>query len=253
MRLLTYNIHKGIGGTDGRYDLRRVIDLLESQNPDVICLQEVDRNVRRSGHDNQPRLLAEHFRAHSLFQLNVHVEQGGYGNLILSRWNFVQSHQISLQWGPRKMRGAQISVVDTPEGAVHIVNVHLGLGAGERNWQWNHLLVHRLFRESADYPTLIAGDFNDWRNLLERRAEAEGFTQLTRPLSRFRSFPAALPVGSLDKVYARGAFVKTVARVVHGRLARVASDHLPLVVDFHLIQPGNELSPDGPRRVSVDV
>ena len=137
------------------------------------------------------------------------------------------------------MRGAQIAVIETPEGRVHVVNTHLGLGAGERNWQWNHLLVHRLFRESADYPTLIVGDFNDWRNLLERRAEAEGFTQLTRPTSRFRTFPAALPVGSLDKAYARGPFVQTAARVVHGKLARTASDHLPLVVDFHLRPPGD--------------
>ena len=48
MRLLTYNIHKGIGGRDRRYSLERIIDVIEAENPDLICLQEVDRHVRRS-------------------------------------------------------------------------------------------------------------------------------------------------------------------------------------------------------------
>src|SRR5208283_3843803 len=41
MRLLSYNIHKGIGGRDRRYRLDRVIQVIEDQNPDLICLQEV--------------------------------------------------------------------------------------------------------------------------------------------------------------------------------------------------------------------
>lgn len=236
MRLLTYNIHKGIGGTDGRYDLNRIHSLIESLNPDLLCLQEVDRNVSRSGFDDQPKLLAANLRFESFFQFNYPVEKGGYGNLILSRWKFAQTHQISLQWGPRKMRGAQIAVIDTSEGQLHLVNVHLGLGKDERLWQMFHLLQHRLFRESLELPTLIVGDFNDWRNLLQKPLLEQGFEQMTRPVSRFRSFPAALPVGSLDKVYAKGTFYRTTGHAVHGHLARSASDHLPIVVDFHLAE-----------------
>jgi endonuclease/exonuclease/phosphatase family metal-dependent hydrolase len=47
-----------------------------------------------------------------------------------------------------------------------------------------------------------------------------------------------LPVGSLDKVYVRGSLQIRQTRVVHTPLARVASDHLPLVVDFHLGKRG---------------
>ena len=50
VRILSYNIHKGIGGRDRRYRLERIIEVIEEQNPDLICLQEVDRNVRRSHH-----------------------------------------------------------------------------------------------------------------------------------------------------------------------------------------------------------
>ena len=62
---------------------------------------------------------------------------------------------------------------------------------------------------------------------------AEGFRQVTSPPSAFRSFPAWLPLGSLDKAFARGVEIGH-ARVVRTSLTRVASDHLPLVVDFHL-------------------
>src|SRR5688500_6562534 len=117
MRLLSYNIHKGIGGRDRRYRLERIIGVIESENPDLICLQEVDRNVRRSRFHDQPRLLAEFFKAAaSLYQLNVRVKSGGYGNLILSRWPIGEHHQISLRLNSRKPRGAQMALIDTPEG-----------------------------------------------------------------------------------------------------------------------------------------
>src|SRR5665213_1819190 len=58
MKLLTYNIHKGVGA-DRRYRLERVIAVIKAEAPDLICLQEVDRNVRRSRRDDQPALLAD--------------------------------------------------------------------------------------------------------------------------------------------------------------------------------------------------
>src|SRR5436305_11353822 len=103
MRVLSYNIHKGIGGRDRRYRIERIIRVIEAENPDLICLQEVDRHVRRSRHDDQPRRLAEAFDSVTeLYQLNVHLGQGGYGNLILSRWPFLDAHQISLRLKRRK-------------------------------------------------------------------------------------------------------------------------------------------------------
>ena len=103
MRLLSYNIHKGIGGRDRRYRLERICEVIEEQNPDLICLQEVDNNVRRSKFHDQAELLAKYFSLeHKLYQLNVKLKSGGYGNLILSRWKFNHSEQISLQLHSKK-------------------------------------------------------------------------------------------------------------------------------------------------------
>jgi endonuclease/exonuclease/phosphatase family metal-dependent hydrolase len=237
MRLLSYNIHKGIGGVDRKYRLERVIEVIEEQNPDLLCLQEVTKGAARTRSDDQPRLLADYFHAAAHFyQMNVHYKRGGgYGNLVLSRWPFSSRHQLSLRLRTKKPRGAQLVVVETPEGPLHLGNWHLGLGDRERRWQVDHLLAHHLFGESSHLPTLLAGDCNDWRNRLAGAAfAAHGFEQVTAPPSRFRSFPAFLPVVALDKLFLRGAVTVKHARVVRTPLAHRASDHLPLVVDFHL-------------------
>lgn len=234
MRLLSWNIHKGIGGRDRRYSLGRIIDCIEAENPDLVCLQEVDRLVRRSRFDDQPRLLAHALRFHSVFQQNVPVGGGSYGNLVLSRWPVTNRHRIGLRHHARKPRGAQLLVIDSPAGALHLVHTHLGLAQRERVWQVERLLGHMLFRSADRHPTLIVGDFNDWRDALAPRLAAGGFRQITSPAGRFRTFPAWLAIGSLDKAFVRGPIDVRQARVVRTSLAKVASDHLPLVVDFHL-------------------
>ena len=86
MRILTYNIHKGIGGRDRRYRFGRILAVIEAENPDIVCLQEVDRNVRRSRFHDQPQLLADYFgNLERIYQMNVRLREGGYGNLLLSR------------------------------------------------------------------------------------------------------------------------------------------------------------------------
>jgi len=263
MRLLSYNIHKGIGGRDRLCRLERVIDVIEAENPDILCLQEVARNSRRSHYHDQAQMLAEYFKLpEHLYQMNVHLKGGGYGNLILSRWPILAKHQISLRFNFKKPRGAQLAIIDTPEGHLHLVNFHLGLSDAERHWQVEHLLNHHLFRDnheqfqkkgselfseqqkgselfsaSHQLATLLVGDYNDWRNRLHRSALAHhGFRQITHPVSRFRSFPAYLALGSLDKAFSRGQIFIRHARIIHTALSRKASDHLPLVIDFHLAQ-----------------
>jgi endonuclease/exonuclease/phosphatase family metal-dependent hydrolase len=236
MRLVSYNIHKGIGGSDRRYDLDRIIDVLQAVEADFFCLQEVTIDLPRTSRHDQADILAERFRPmFATFQQNVHWKVGGYGNLVLSRWPLQEHHRISLQFGQKKPRGAQLVVVETPSGLLRVTNWHLGLSEGERHWQTHHLLTHPVFRETDQHPTLMCGDFNDWRNTLGRALLLpHGLIQATHPAGRFRSFPAAMPVMSLDKVFHCDGITVESAHLVRSREARRASDHLPLVVDFRL-------------------
>jgi endonuclease/exonuclease/phosphatase family metal-dependent hydrolase len=232
MRILSYNIHKGIGN-DRRYRIQRVIDVILAEQPDIVCLQEVDRGVRRSRFDDQPRLLASALGfPHALYQSNVRLRLGGYGNLLLTRYPIRESHQISLRLRTKKPRGAQLATLQVDGRALHVVHWHLGLAEAERHWQMQHLLAHRCFRGAQHLPTVMIGDSNDWRNTLVSGALGrEGFELVTSPPSRFRSFPSYLAMGSLDKAFVRGLRA-THARIASHRLARRASDHLPLIVDL---------------------
>jgi endonuclease/exonuclease/phosphatase family metal-dependent hydrolase len=235
MRLMTYNIHKGVG-TDRRYRLDRIVAVIAAEEPDLICLQEVDHNCRRSRRDNQPALLAERFGATAcLYQLNAPHGEGGYGNLLLSRWPLREVRSVALRHRRRTPRGAQMAVVEAPEGPLHLVHVHFGLSERERRWQAVQLLEHPDFLTAAHLPTLIAGDFNDWRNQLGKRCFLpQGFHHATSPPRRFRTFPAFLALAAIDKIYYRGPLQGVATRVVRRRPARRASDHLPVVCDFQL-------------------
>ena len=159
MRVLSYNIHKGIGGRDRLYRLERVIRAIQHEQPDIVCLQEVDRNVPRSRHDDQPRLLAEFLETqHHLYQLNVRLKEGGYGNLILSRFPIAQTHQVSLTWRNhyrvKKPRGAQLAFIATPNSDEEIEICQMPPGAEPVKVQPD--LMHLAF-EVEDLTAFAAG------------------------------------------------------------------------------------------------
>ena len=47
LRVMTYNIHVGVG-MDKQLDLERIADVIKQQHPDLVGLQEVDRGVTRT-------------------------------------------------------------------------------------------------------------------------------------------------------------------------------------------------------------
>ena len=235
-RLMSYNIHKGIGGVDRKYDLGRIAETINYYRPDVAVLQEVDEEVPRSGRHRQVEMLAEATGLpHCAFQRTVRLRAGHYGNAILSRHALVDPVDIDLTLRPKKRRGAMIARWRIPVGehtkTMVLVNVHLGLSGIERQIQLRRLLANvRLAHLPARTPMVIAGDYNDvWSSLGRRVMYGAGF-QLAGP--KIRTFPASMPLRSLDRVFYRGDL-----RAVHafaGRIetARRASDHLPLVVEF---------------------
>jgi len=235
-RLLSYNIHKGIGGVDRKYDLGRIIETIRSYEPDVAFLQEVDDGVPRSRRHQQVEVLAaETGLSCYAFQRTVSLREGHYGNAILSRYPLDDTVEVDLTLRPKKRRGALIARWRLPAGGhtktIVLANVHLGLAGFERRVQMRRLLRARhLASLRTRTPLVIAGDYNDvWDTLGRRILVGEGF-QASGPA--IRTFPAAMPLRPLDRAYFRGDLrvVRTFAG--HTQIARRASDHLPLVVEF---------------------
>src|SRR5579862_4332509 len=113
LRVLSYNIHKCIGGVDRRYEPERIAEVIRKLEADVLLLQEVDANVPRSKHDHQVDVLGElvGMRYRSWFP-NVDVRGGGhYGNAILSRFPLIESSNIDLSIRFKKKRSVLHAVI----------------------------------------------------------------------------------------------------------------------------------------------
>lgn len=235
-RVVTYNIHKGIGGVDRRYRLERIVETLAHLEADILCLQEVDDGVPRSRHHCQVELLAEALRmSHQAFQKNVHLKCGGYGNAILSRYPLHDVADVDLTVPLKKRRRALLAKcrlhLEHHQRTVLIGSLHLGLAGVERTIQLRRLLAHPLLAHATSRSSVVmGGDYNDvWGSLGRKVMLPAGFRTVSRAT---RTFPAVMPVRPLDRIFYRGPLESTHAFAGHTQIARQASDHLPLVADF---------------------
>jgi endonuclease/exonuclease/phosphatase family metal-dependent hydrolase len=238
-RLVTYNIHKGIGGVDRRYRPERIAEALRSLEPDILFLQEVDDGVPRSQGHRQVDWLGEALQMeHRAFQANVKLRRGHYGNAILSRFPLADVENIDLSIPFKKRRQALAAhcrvTTEEHQRTLALFNVHLGLAGFERTIQLRRLLSSRtLAGIRATTALVLGGDFNDvWGNLGRRVLESEG---LQSAGGNILTFPAFRPLRPLDRIFYRGRLSCSNCFGSHSRLAHRASDHLPLVADFDLL------------------
>jgi len=235
IRILSWNIHKGIGGVDRRYRLERVIDLLRVVDPDVVLLQEVADHWPAANRDVQvERLQQEVPIAHFAFSPEHRFRTGGYGNAVLSKFPIVDQMRIDLKIGWRKQRSALQVCIQLPEQSGHkhlfATSLHLGLVESERRKQ-----LTRLFEEETHHrpsaPSILAGDFNDVFNTVEKQfTDHRGYRRLG---ARKRTFPAVWPCFSLDAIF--GVHLLPLDTQVPNIIGeRAASDHLPLIIDCEI-------------------
>ena len=119
--------------------------------------------------------------------------------------------------------------IDAPARNLRILATHFGLVARERQSQLERLI--RCLEDRDESPVIVCADFNEWRP----------YSRLHRTLGRLlgvspavRSFPSRLPALSLDRIYAAEPAAVTQVSAVSSKLARIASDHLPVVADIEI-------------------
>ena len=237
-RILTYNVHRCLG-LDGQLSPRRIVSVIAACKADIVCLQEVDIRRRRSGHVDQAELIAHELGMTLHFQPAIHVLEEQFGDAILTAHSceLMRAGLLSGRgWLPGvEARGALWVSVRLGRRTVQVINTHLGLLPGERRGQVSALLGPQwLGNPKCRDPVFLVGDLN---------AVPQGKTcrrlqrRLSAPWRRAHSgsratFPSNLPVARLDHIFASRDVKITAMHVVHTPLARVASDHLPLVADF---------------------
>ena len=251
MRLATFNILNGRSMVDHLVDLDRLADAVTSLNPDVLALQEVDRNQPRSHHADLTAVAADAMGAVShrfvaalsgnpgamwiAADGDEQPDSAAYGIALLSRypaeaWEVVRLAPVPVpvpMWfdGSRKPemvrdepRVAVAAKVASPFGPLTVAAAHLTFME-----RWNGRQLKRLCRSLLDNPdpVMLMGDLNMGP---ERAQRLSGM----RSLASAPTFPAESPTEQLDHVLARGALPPASGRAVRLPL----SDHRARVGDL---------------------
>lgn len=247
-RILTYNVHRCQGG-DRRVDVGRVAEVIAHEGADIVALQEVDVGRARTGRVDQAHDLARRLNMVSRFNAAFNVEEELYGDAILTARPERLIKAGPLPGYPRiarlEPRGALWVAVELGGAEIQVINTHLGLVPREQQIQAAALAGREwLGAPERRDPTILLGDFNAAsRTVVYRtlsRALRDAHTLRPRGQARAAGFPAAMPMLRIDHIFvSSGIKVKSV-RAGISPAARIASDHLPLVMDFEIEAPSQE-------------
>jgi endonuclease/exonuclease/phosphatase family metal-dependent hydrolase len=248
MRIVNWNIDRGLR-------LREIIDFLESQNADLLVLQEVDLNARRTKRVNVAEQIARQLGMNYVFGREFEeLTQGPptspayHGQATLSRWplanpRVIRFHCQSNFWRPRwflprtepfqERLGGRIALVTRIEGAgrgLTVYNMHL---ESRGNDDLRLAQLDEVLQDAAKFapraPTLLAGDLNfDASVAFRTGATAEPYFRSALGLS---SPHTTTPRGLFRRRHSVDwAFVSGPVGVSRGRVHDDinASDHYPI-------------------------
>ena len=231
MRVATYNIKHG-RGIDGTIDLERTAATLATLDADIIALQEVDEQARRSGGVDQAAWLAQRLGMHAAYGAFMDFQGGRYGLAILSR-RPIQSHEAwRLPEGnePRVALAAHI-LTDSGE-AITAIAVHFDWveDDGYRYEQAGET-IRRI--EALKTPWIVFGDFNDVPGSRTMNAFEQIGRNAGKPENDAATFPADQPTIEIDYIITGppNAWMPATATVIPESLT---SDHRPVIADLLL-------------------
>jgi endonuclease/exonuclease/phosphatase family metal-dependent hydrolase len=243
-RILTYNVHRCVGA-DRVLDVARVADVIAAQEPDIVALQELDVGRARTGGVDQAHELARRLGMAFHFNAALKIEEERYGDAVLTALPERLVKAGPIPGHPRftrlEPRGALWLAIEIGGATLQVINTHFGLVPHEQMLQAAALAgPDWLGAAPAGAPTIVLGDFNAtsrtraYRTLAGRLTEAR---RKPRRWGRVPTFPAWAPVLAIDHVFVSKDIVVERVSTPADPLARIASDHLPLVVDFSLGDP----------------
>jgi endonuclease/exonuclease/phosphatase family metal-dependent hydrolase len=241
LRIMTYNVHSCIG-MDGKLAPDRIARVIARANPDVVALQELDVGRARTEGIDQAHRIARYLEMDFHFHPAIHIEEERYGDAILTHLPMRLVKADALPGPPElprlERRGALWVAIDLGDQEVQIMNTHLGLLARERMLQVNALLgAEWLEHQQCRGRVILCGDFNALpssaasRRLRSRLNDVQIEAESHRPRS---TFIGRFPTARIDHVFVDSELEVGDVTVPESELARVASDHLPLVVDVRI-------------------
>ncbi|EXJ14578.1 hypothetical protein D779_2370 [Imhoffiella purpurea] len=239
LSVATYNIHRSMG-VDRRIDDGRILDVILGLDADLVALQEVETPLKPEPEFVSLMQRLRHQGYRPVPGPTVSFERATYGNVLLSRLPIQGRRHVDLSYPGREpralidvsveMKGADMKEppADSVGCPLRCFATHLGLSAAERRCQLARISerLSRLERRAEGmHPTILLGDFNEWRRHPRRLAVIDAWL---RPAPIPSTFPGCLPLLPLDRIWYGGGLRLERIEVIRTKLTRVASDHLPL-------------------------
>ena len=160
LRVLCYNVHWCLG-TDGKYDVARLAEVINSSKPDLVALQEVDVGVKRSGRIHEVQQLAKLTGLSARFGPTQHYEGGLFGNAVLSRFPILDVSIHPLPYSESTAdrttypRGAIAVTVKAPDGQpLRFVSTHFQHNVHMKTDSTFYFRSYLQFIIGADTPDL---------------------------------------------------------------------------------------------------
>ena len=231
LRIISYNIRHG-EGLDDRLDLRRIASVLERLRPDLVALQEIDRDQERSGRVDQMKELGAMLGMEARFKQSCFIAEGEYGIGVLSRFPILKAAAYTLsQVRGRESRSALEVQVNAPGTSVPVsfLSIHSDYDdfTAEIRVQEIHALAE--FLSEHKNPLILAGDFNAERMDPALLAlEAAGWSILDK--QNAVTFPSHRGGIEIDHIALKNFHPKVRRYEVIEK--KVASDHFPIIADL---------------------
>jgi endonuclease/exonuclease/phosphatase family metal-dependent hydrolase len=232
MKIASYNIHK-CRGTDGKVRPERIVAVIKELDADIVALQEVDHRLGTRTGLLDPALIESETGLRLLVQSDVVDGHGWHGNALLVRGEPLHYHRSRIHLPGIEPRGAVFADLDLGEGKFRVIAVHLGLLRQSRLAQTKALLD--IFVDLPPMPTIMLGDFNEWRRV--RRSALAVLEPVFGARPALPSFPSRLPLLPMDRMMDWPPNLITDFKIHNSKLSRVASDHLPILAEVDLNCP----------------
>lgn len=240
LKVMTYNVKHcspyipGIAEPD--IDIQSTADVIKSAEADIVFIQEIDRNTRRSNGVDQVMELAKLSGfAHFYFSKGQDYQGGEYGDVLFSKYPLRNTATYDL---PRiEIEGTYVgyctlgrATITVGGNTITIANTHLATTQENRDLQIpfiNETL------QSSRYPVILGGDMNATPyNSTINTLDSYGFVRSGKGLNQF-TIPSIDPTRELDYICFRPAdrFEVIEHKVITGTNA---SDHLPVLSTIKL-------------------
>ena len=227
---------------DGKIDAERIARVIARARPDVVALQELDVGRARTGGMDQARQIARYLEMEFHFHPALHLEEERYGDAILTHLpqRLVRAGPLPGLAGKPHLepRGALWVAIELHNKEVQVINTHLGLYQRERMAQVAALLDSDwLGHEQCRAPVILCGDLNAQpaspvcRLLAYRLNDAQTEARHHRPKS---TFSVRFPTVRIDHIFISPGLDVAGIEVPDSELARIASDHLPLIAEVRI-------------------